>query len=83
MFIHVDYYYNVIANLLLVAQGRVLIGGGTYLGRGAYFFLNARIYLGDKIPAFLQAFELGISNVGSQLLDKDCSHAWQIMATQP
>ena len=25
----------------------------------------------------------GASNVGSQLLDGDCSHGWQIQATQP
>ena len=25
----------------------------------------------------------GASTIGSQLLDEDCSHAWQILATQP
>ena len=25
----------------------------------------------------------GASTVGSQLLDEDCSHGWQILATQP
>ena len=25
----------------------------------------------------------GASTIGSQLLDEDCSHGWQILATQP
>jgi len=25
----------------------------------------------------------GASTVGSQLLDEDCSHGWQILATEP
>ena len=26
---------------------------------------------------------IGASSIGSQLLDEDCSHGWQILATQP
>lgn len=43
IFVPDDYCSDVIANLLLVAQGRVLLEGDTYQGQGAYFFFNTHI----------------------------------------
>ena len=51
--------------------------------------IKPRINLNHNFNNFIAKMEVGClkypgaSTIGSQLLDEDCSHGWQILAAQP
>ena len=71
---------------MLLSQNCLSLHPGEYMGSDQYLMgKNAKLSVNNCIAKM----EVGClkhpvaSTIGSQLLDEDCSHGWQILATQP